>query len=72
MVEVTLFELNLDGAEFTANAPNSGGGDEESDDGAGGPGLGLVALAGVILVGVAIAALAVKKRGGDGDETDRG
>ena len=74
MVDITLFELHLDGAEFTANAPGSGAelGEEtsesdEEDDSAGAP-LGLFAV--VSLVAVVVAALAAKKvRGGDDTDT---
>jgi MYXO-CTERM domain-containing protein len=76
MVDITLFELHLDGAEFTANAPNSGveeALDEESEsesEGSGGPPFGLIAaLALVALVGAAVAA---RRLGGEGecDESD--
>jgi hypothetical protein len=65
MVDITLFELHLDGAEFTANAPNGGllgedGASDESDSGSAPLGLFAV-LALVVLAG---AAVAVKKRGG--------
>ena len=68
MVDITLFELHLDGAEFTANAPNGGllGEDRASDESdSGGAPLGLVAvLALVALVG---AAVVMKKRGGSAE-----
>ncbi|WP_324662456.1 hypothetical protein [Haloarcula sediminis] len=66
MVDITLFELHLDGSEFTANAPGVGESDEaetDTDDSGGAP-LGLLAvLALVVLVVVAVAAK--KLRGGD-------
>ena len=65
MVDITLFELHLDGSEFTANAPGVGGSDEaETDRDDGGAPLGpLAVLALVVLVVVAVAAK--KLRGGD-------
>jgi hypothetical protein len=71
MTKITFFELHLDGAEFTANAP--GNGQEETDEdgeavtdtdeSGASPLLALVGLA--VLVGVAVAA---KKLLGGGDE----
>jgi len=65
MVDITVFELHLDGSEFTANAPGVGGSDDtdaaESDSG--GAPLGLFAVLG--LVGLVVAAVAAKKLGGD-------
>ena len=65
MVDITLFELHLDGSEFTANAPGVGTSEEEPDDSdSGGAPLGLVAGL-VLVVFVVVAAVAVRKRGGD-------
>ncbi|PSP85299.1 hypothetical protein BRC96_02815 [Halobacteriales archaeon QS_6_64_34] len=70
MVDITLFELHLDGSEFTANAPGIGKSDEEGDESdSGNAPLGLVAGL-VLVVFVVIAVVAVKKRGGsDGGES---
>ena len=67
MVDITLFELHLDGSEFTANAPGVGLTDEEPDesDGGGAP-LGLFAI--LALVVLVVAAVAVKKFAGGDDE----
>ena len=71
MVNITIFELNLDGSEFNAKAPWDKAGAEtatveESDDGGARP-VALLAVAGFVVV-AALAAVAVKKfRGGDGD-----
>ena len=70
MVDITLVELHLDGAEFTANAPGSGASDDietESADGTSPP-LGVVALAALLLL--TAVAVAAKKLGGDDDESD--
>lgn len=68
MVDITLFELHLDGSEFTANAPGVGTSEGEPDDSdSGGARLGLVAgLALVVLV--VVAAVAAKKLAGSDDE----
>ena len=73
MVDITLFELHLDGSEFTANAPGVGKSDEEGDESdSGGAPLGLVAGL-VLVVLVVVAVVAVKKRGGsDGEESPLG
>ncbi|MFC6757853.1 MULTISPECIES: hypothetical protein [Haloarcula] len=67
MVDITIFELHLDGSEFTANAPGVGGSDDtESDDSdSGGAPLGLFAVLGL---GVLVVAAVAAKRlsGGDG------
>lgn len=64
MVDITLFELHLDGSEFTANAPNSGvlDNDGDGDDESGGPPLGLFAV--LALVVLVVAAGVAKKVGG--------
>jgi hypothetical protein len=74
MVDITVFELHLDGSEFTANAPWSGEEPEaESEvdtDESGGPPLALLAVAAVVaLLGVVGLAVAAKKLRG-GDDTD--
>jgi len=69
MVDITLFELHLDGAEFTANAPNSGVLDDEDveeSEGGGAP-LGLFAV--LALVVLVVAAVAAKKLGGGDEDT---
>jgi hypothetical protein len=71
MVDITIFELHLDGAEFTANAPGSEAEEDDDvpDEDGGGLPLGLFAIAGV--VAVLVAALAVKKmRGGSSTDLD--
>jgi len=68
MVDITLFELHLDGAEFTANAPDSGlpgESDGEESDSGGAP-LGLFAV--LALVVLVVVAVAVKKMGGSDDD----
>ena len=66
MVDITIFELHLDGSEFTANAPGVGESDEgdadESDSGS--APLGLFAV--LALVGLVVAGVAAKKLGSDG------
>jgi hypothetical protein len=71
MTKITFFELHLDGAEFTANAPGTGADEADEADVAVGAtdesgGSPLIALLGlVVLVGVAVA---VKKLlGGDSE-----
>jgi len=68
MVDITLFELHLDGSEFTANAPGVGGSDEDetAESDSGGAPLGLFAV--LALVVLLVAAIAAKKMGGS-DET---
>jgi hypothetical protein len=69
MVDITIFELHLDGSEFTANAPNSGvlSDEEEADDSdSGGAPLGLFAV--LALVVLVVALVAVKKLGGNDEE----
>jgi len=81
MVELTLFEVHLDGAEFTANAPFSSadaeeaddadwevlGGDEggESEDAGGGPNPGKAVFA--VVLAVVLAVVIKKVLGGGGD-----
>jgi hypothetical protein len=76
MVDITIFELHLDGSEFTANAPWNG---EESEpesevdlDESEGKPLALLAVAAVVaLLGVVGLALVAKKvRGGDDTDLD--
>ncbi|MBX0285109.1 hypothetical protein [Haloarcula salinisoli] len=69
MVDITIFELHLDGSEFTANAPGVGGSDDaEADESdSGGAPLGLFAV--LALVGLVVAAVAAKKLGGDDEGT---
>jgi hypothetical protein len=73
MVEITLFELNLDDASFSGNAPFSGAGsesgedwetDESSEDDEGGRSVLPFVVGLVFLIGIG---LAVKRlRGGSG------
>jgi len=73
MVDITIFEVHLDGSEFTANAPLSGA-DESAEsvdadtesDGSGGAPLGLFAVAAVLGL-VALVVAAKKVSGGDAD-----
>ncbi len=70
MVDITIFELHLDGSEFTANAPGVGGSDDDEaaeSDSASAP-LGLFAV--LALVGLVVAAAAAKKLGGDDEASD--
>ncbi|MFC6863035.1 hypothetical protein ACFQGE_06110 [Halomicroarcula sp. GCM10025817] len=75
MVDVTLFELHLEGSQFTANAPNSGVGEatesdedtgEVADEGTGAVPVTLLAVLGVVLA-LASAVAAKKMLGGDAD-----
>ncbi|MFC7020611.1 MULTISPECIES: hypothetical protein [Haloarcula] len=75
MVDVTLFELHLEGSQFTANAPDSGvGGATESDEDTGevaDEGTGTVPVALLAVLGVVLAlasAVAAKKILGGVDE----
>jgi len=70
MVDITLFELHLDGAEFTANAPGSGAGEADGDEASESDGAPLGLFAMVALVVLAVVAVAVKKRGGGDEETE--
>jgi len=68
MVEITIFELNLDGAEFTANAPGSGPVEGEpagtDDTDGGGLPVGLVlAVVGAVVASVVAVVVAKKLRG---------
>jgi hypothetical protein len=68
MVDITLFELHLDGAEFTANAHGvveSDETEEKESDSSGAP-LGLFAVLALVVLG--ITAAAVKKWGGSGED----
>jgi len=66
MVDITIFELHLDGSEFTANAPGITGSEaEETDEEESGAPFGLFAIAALVVL--VVVALVVKKRGG-GDE----
>jgi len=75
MVDITIFELHLDGSEFTANAPWSGDEEGESeeaegdDESSGGPPLGLFVV-GALLAFVGLAVAAKKVRGGDDTDLD--
>jgi hypothetical protein len=76
MVDITIFELNLDGSEFTAAAPWDGEAADESpergdeDDDSGGPPLGLLAAAGVAAVVVLVVLVVVLKTVRGGEDTD--
>ena len=62
MAKFTLFELHLDGAEFTANAPAFGSPDDEAEsesDESGGR-LGAALLAVGALAGLAVVAVVAK------------
>ena len=79
MVELTLFEIHLDGAEFTANAPSiDTGSDEESADESGLGGLGSTdegdspnpgtAILGTLVFAVLVAVVVRLVSGGEGSE----
>ncbi|MDS0258949.1 hypothetical protein NDI56_06035 [Haloarcula sp. S1CR25-12] len=68
MVDITLFEVHLDGSEFTANAPGVGGSDEEATDESDSDGAPLGLFAVLALVVLAVAAVAAKKMGGGSDD----
>ena len=69
MVEITLLELRVDDATFTANAPFSRGDDEEGElpeEGSSSKGAVLGALVGLVFL-VVVAAAAKRRLGGDED-----
>jgi len=70
MAKVTLFELHLDGAEFTANAPAFGSAEEEAETESAESGgrLGSVLLAVGVLAVLAVVAVALKKRLGGSED----
>lgn len=76
MVNVTLFELHLEGAEFTANAPNSGQAEEaegtdieiEDDEATSGFPFGILAVVGVVAALASL--LAAKKMLGESEVED--
>jgi hypothetical protein len=74
MAKITLFELHLDGSEFTANAPWSGASergetaDEATETEDSGAPVGLFAVAAVLVL--VVLAVVVRKVRGDTDIND--
>jgi MYXO-CTERM domain-containing protein len=74
MVELTLFEIHLDGSEFTANAPFTSGESDDSDDfevasegDSGGPNPAKAVLGLLVLV---VALVLVRRLVSGSDETE--
>lgn len=68
MVDVTLFEVHLDGSSFSANAPFSGSGEQQEErEQGGGARRGVGVLVGLVFL-VVLAVLLRQRLGGESEE----